>query len=203
MTNVQKIVGALVVVAVGVGGFFIIKKIKANKQLDNGTASSGTSSSTSSGGSTGTSIVFPLKYGNSAYNSGVYQLQVKLNAYLDNMYKNGSESTKKSLISTIGNGKDTYLLVTDGLYGEKTRKALVIKFGGVATSQHLTGEAADLECSDKAKLFNLIRNNLPFDQLIWENGTDAQPAWVHVSYTDKRALRKEVLRLKNGSYYKI
>lgn len=75
--------------------------------------------------------------------------------------------------------------------------------GGAANSQHLTGEAADLDSSNNAILFNLIRNKLVFDQLIWENGTDAQPAWVHVSYTATRQNRMQVLRLKNGVYYTI
>jgi hypothetical protein len=67
--------------------------------------------------------------------------------------------------------------------------------GGASNSQHCTGEAADLEVADNALLFNLIREHLPFDQLIWEGGNDHQPAWVHVSYRAEHN-RKEVLRMK-------
>lgn len=65
--------------------------------------------------------------------------------------------------------------------------------GGASTSQHLKGEAADVICADNAKLFNYIKDNLLFDQLIWEYGNDKQPAWVHVSYSTTRA-RKMILR---------
>ena len=69
--------------------------------------------------------------------------------------------------------------------------------GGAVNSQHTTGEAADLVCSDNAKLFNYIRNNLIFDQLIWEFGDDIRPTWVHVSYSRQGVNRKEVLRAKH------
>lgn len=54
--------------------------------------------------------------------------------------------------------------------------------GSSKTSDHMVGRAADLVCSDNAKLFNYIKNNLIFDQLIWEKGTTIQPEWVHVSF---------------------
>jgi len=62
-------------------------------------------------------------------------------------------------------------------------------------SQHCKGEAADMEAFDNAALFNLIRNHLDFDQLIWEGGDDHQPEWVHASYKTT-GNRKEVLRMK-------
>lgn len=71
------------------------------------------------------------------------------------------------------------------------------------TSQHMKGEAADLKCSDNAKLFSIIRAHLPFDQLIWERGDDHQPAWIHVSFTTGKPNRREVLRCYevNGEYH--
>lgn len=75
------------------------------------------------------------------------------------------------------------------------RSPLVNKqIGGAATSQHVKGEAADLDCADNAKLFNMICDNFVFDQLIWEGGDDSQPAWVHVSYKTQ-GNRGEVLRM--------
>lgn len=68
--------------------------------------------------------------------------------------------------------------------------------GGVSNSQHVTGEASDIQgiaCSNAA-LFNLIREmNLPFDQLIWEYGTEQEPAWVHVSYSKRN--RRQVFAI--------
>ncbi|MEI8272172.1 MAG: D-Ala-D-Ala carboxypeptidase family metallohydrolase [Paludibacter sp.] len=62
-------------------------------------------------------------------------------------------------------------------------------------SQHCKGEAADLETFDNAALFNLVRHQLDFDQLIWEGGDDHQPSWVHISYKAS-GNRKQVLRMK-------
>lgn len=71
--------------------------------------------------------------------------------------------------------------------------------GSSATSDHLFGRAADIQCDDMAAVFNYIRKYLPFKQLIWEFGTDVQPGWIHVSY-DALNNRGEVLKAikKNG-----
>lgn len=76
--------------------------------------------------------------------------------------------------------------------------------GGASNSQHTKGEAADLQCatpSDTARLFNILRNQGGFDQLIWEKGDDKAPSWVHVSYASNGKQRGEVLRTKNGRIY--
>ena len=50
-------------------------------------------------------------------------------------------------------------------------------------------------------LFDFIKNNLEFDQLIWEFGTNEKPDWVHVSYESTGKQRKQVLKAirSNGS----
>jgi hypothetical protein len=45
-------------------------------------------------------------------------------------------------------------------------------------------------------VFNFIKNNLQFDQLIWEFGDKAKPDWVHVSYESTGKQRKQILRAK-------
>lgn len=70
--------------------------------------------------------------------------------------------------------------------------------GGSKTSQHRTGEAIDMQGTNgltNAEIFNWIRKNLDFDQLIWEYGNSTEPAWVHVSYTAKRKNRKMVFAI--------
>ena len=62
--------------------------------------------------------------------------------------------------------------------------------GGSATSQHKKAEAMDIKIG--AKGFHYIKDNLEFDQLIWEFGTDHEPQWVHVSYSKNN--RKQVLK---------
>lgn len=72
------------------------------------------------------------------------------------------------------------------------------KIGGAKNSQHTTGEALDLQGLEGLKnseIFNYIKNNLDYDQLIWEYGTTREPAWVHVSYR-KTGNRKQILTIK-------
>lgn len=63
--------------------------------------------------------------------------------------------------------------------------------GGVKDSQHLKGEAADITCNDNEKLFALIRDNLPFDQLINEHNLE----WIHVSFS-RIHNRKQIVIIK-------
>ena len=90
--------------------------------------------------------------------------------------------------------------VTSFFRSAKINKAIGGVQRGNTVSQHARGEAVDIDTtSDNRKLFDYIKDNLPFDQLIWENGDDNIPGWIHVSYTETRN-RKQVLRAvrKNG-----
>jgi hypothetical protein len=69
---------------------------------------------------------------------------------------------------------------------------------GSATSQHLKGEAIDIDAGSRAenkKLFEWCRDNLVFDQLLWEYGNSIGPDWVHISY-NKTKNRKQVIIIK-------
>ena len=76
-------------------------------------------------------------------------------------------------------------------------KALNEAIGGSLTSQHSKGQAADLDndvySGSNAEIFHAIKDNLDFDQLIWEFGDDNEPAWVHVSYVSHRRNRNQIL----------
>ncbi len=77
---------------------------------------------------------------------------------------------------------------------------------GSAVSSHLTGNAIDITSlggKTNLEMFHYIKDNLDFDQLIWEYGTDKEPAWVHFSFTDKRENRKQVLKAVKGKGYLI
>ena len=107
-----------------------------------------------------------------------------------------TEEVRKSLTALVDNvldplrdwyGKPIY--VNSGYRCPALNKAV----GGVASSQHLTGQAADIDTNDRAenrKLMKHIEDSLDFDQLIWENGG----AWVHVSYRPDGKNRRQVLR---------
>jgi hypothetical protein len=71
--------------------------------------------------------------------------------------------------------------------------------GSSKTSQHCKGEAFDIDAQIHGKItnkaiFDYIRQNLDFDQLIWEFGTDQEPDWVHVSYKKSGGNRKSILK---------
>ena len=77
------------------------------------------------------------------------------------------------------------VIVNSGYRGPKLNKAI----GGVKNSQHLTGQAADIEVPgvDNSVLFCWIRDNLVFDQVILEFHKKGVPdsGWVHVSWNTK------------------
>ena len=86
------------------------------------------------------------------------------------------------------------------IYGEPIRvnsgfrsKEVNKKVGGVPTSQHAKGEAADITCKDNKKLFDICKKFGKYDQLIWEYGNTRKPAWVHISYKREGVNRKQIL----------
>jgi len=68
----------------------------------------------------------------------------------------------------------------------------------VPSSQHCTGEAIDIDMDGTSitnkQVFDYIKDNLNFDQLIWEFGTESNPDWVHVSYESTGKQRKQILK---------
>lgn len=76
-------------------------------------------------------------------------------------------------------------------------QALNKAVGGVATSQHMTGEAADIHLPDEAtgkRWFLWIMNNLHYDQLIWEKSTQTSTHhWIHVSFRQGGKQRQQVI----------
>jgi hypothetical protein len=96
--------------------------------------------------------------------------------------------------------------ISSGYRSEALNKAI----GGSKTSQHSKGEALDLDADMFGKvtnkqIFEFIKENLVFDQLIWEFGNDNEPNWVHVSFTTKRPNRMMILKaykLKGRTKYK-
>lgn len=118
-----------------------------------------------------------------------------------------SEEHKDNLEVLINNVLDKVrewygkpITVTSGYRSFNLNNAI----NGSKTSQHSKGQAADIvgqSSVDNASLFNYIKNNLAFDQLIWEKGDDLNPAWVHVSFSPNN--RKQVLKTKDGKSYQL
>ena len=72
------------------------------------------------------------------------------------------------------------------------------KIGGSKTSQHCKGQAIDIDdvygYKTNSDMYHWIKENLSFDQMIWEFGTDTQPNWVHVSYVSEENNRNRCLK---------
>jgi hypothetical protein len=96
---------------------------------------------------------------------------------------------------------DVPLYISSGFRSDELNKVI----GGSAKSQHMSGEALDIDADVYGRItnkdvFNYIRDNLVFDQLIWEFGNDNNPEWVHVSYKRIGKNRKNILLsyMENG-----
>jgi hypothetical protein len=139
---------------------------------------------------------------------------MKLSEHLSLSEVTRSESAKRNGISNMPTGEHiaNFMLLAEKIF-EPIRehfgvpihissgyrsKELNAKIGGSATSQHCKGQAIDIDMDGStngvtnADVFEYIKDNLPFDQLIWEFGNDTNPDWVHVSYNVKQ--RGEILK---------
>jgi len=68
--------------------------------------------------------------------------------------------------------------------------------GGSKRSQHMKGQAIDIDDTfghkTNAEMYHYIKDNLDFDQMIWEFGTDKNPNWLHISWVSHRPNRKKL-----------
>lgn len=84
------------------------------------------------------------------------------------------------------------IVISSGFRSVKLNTAI----GGSSSSQHcaLKGAASDIDLGLlNAKVFNYIKSNLIWDQLIWEFGSESCPSWVHVSFNEGHN-RKQILK---------
>ena len=106
----------------------------------------------------------------------------------------------------------TYFGVPIHISSSYRSKELNDAIGCSQTSQHSKGQAIDIDMDGSssgvtnADVYNYIEENLDFDQLIWEFGTDKNPDWVHVSYTNGKNRKQKLKAVRtNGktSYISI
>ena len=131
-------------------------------------------------------------------------------------YKEGVYSTTAKRLG-IDNTPDAYALQNMELLAEKVFEPLreyvngpiaINSFyrspelnqaiGGSSKSQHCEGRAIDIDDTygymSNKEMYEYIKNNLDFDQIIWEFGTDDNPDWVHISYVDHDFNRQRCLK---------
>ena len=81
------------------------------------------------------------------------------------------------------------IYITSGYRCAALNKAV----GGNPTSQHLRGEAADLQVrgvENLQKLYNVIKSRGMFDQLLYES--NGATKWIHVSYKQSGNRRQAI-----------
>ena len=95
---------------------------------------------------------------------------------------------------------DKPVTITSGYRSE----ALCEAIGSKKTSQHAKGQAVDFEIMGipNIKVAYWLINNVDFDQCILEyyKPDDGQAGWIHVSYNEKGANRKQVLTFDGKRY---
>ena len=141
---------------------------------------------------------------------------MKLSAHLDLSEVTRSESAKRNGISNMPTEQH---IANFKLLAEKVFEPIRLHFncpihissayrsealnkavGGSSTSQHCTGEAIDVDMDGSPSgvtnkmVFDYIKDNLEFDQLIYEFGDSKNPDWVHVSYESTGKQRKQILK---------
>ena len=110
---------------------------------------------------------------------------------------NNLKLVAEKIFEPIRNHFDKPIKVSSGYRSKELNSAIP---GSSLTSQHCSGEALDLDQDDMSTgitnkmVFEYIKNNLNFDQLIWEFGSDSNPDWVHVSYDSAGKQRKQILK---------
>ena len=101
----------------------------------------------------------------------------------DEQVINNLELVATEIFQPLRNHFGVPIAVSSGYRCKELNEAI----GGSRTSQHMAGEALDLDADvyggiTNYDIFKYIYTHLEYDQLIWEFGTDLEPAWVHVSY---------------------
>ena len=132
-----------------------------------------------------------------SYKEGVYSITAKrlglkndpTDAHLENM-KLIAEKVFEPLRTHVGGP----IKINSFYRGPELNAAI----GGSAKSQHCHGQAMDIDDTygnaSNAEMYNWIKANLDYDQMIWEFGTDENPDWVHVSYVNSDKNRNRCLK---------
>ena len=142
---------------------------------------------------------------------------MKLSEHLDLSEVTRSESAKRNGITNMPTAEHiaNFKLLAEKIFepirnhfrvpiiissGYRSKELNASLKGASLTSQHCSGEAIDIDMDGSPHgvtnrmVFDYIKDNLIFDQLIYEFGDANNPDWVHVSYESTGNQRKQVLR---------
>ena len=130
-----------------------------------------------------------------SYHEGTYS-QTGVRRDLDNTpdYKQlkRMEEVSENLFEPLREWVGGPIKINSFFRGEPVNTAI----GGSRKSQHMKGQAIDIDDTfghkTNAEMYHYVKDNLDFDQLIWEFGTDKNPNWLHISWVSHRPNRKKL-----------
>lgn len=108
-----------------------------------------------------------------------------------------TESLRRLCVNVLEPLRERFgvIRISSGFRTERLNEAV----GGVRGSQHTRGEAADIHVSDMEvgmKMYDFIRHNLDFDQLLFEHKMGNGCRWLHVSFTVRRQNRRQAMMMR-------
>ena len=130
-----------------------------------------------------------------SYHEGTYS-QTGVRRDLDNTpdddQLNRMEKVAENLFEPLREWVGGPIKINSFFRGEPVNTAI----GGSRKSQHMKGQAIDIDDTfghkTNAEMYHYVKDNLDFDQLIWEFGTDKNPNWLHISWVSHRPNRKKL-----------
>lgn len=132
-----------------------------------------------------------------SYNEGVYSITAK-RLGLDNnpneYQRVNMEVLAENIFEPLRKWVRGPIRINSFFRGPELNKAI----GGSSKSQHCEGRAIDIDDNyghkTNAEMYHWVKENLDFDQMIWEFGTDDNPDWVHISYVSPDENRNRCLK---------
>ena len=132
-----------------------------------------------------------------SYKEGVYS-NTATRRGIDNTPNNEQLDNMKLLAKEVFEPLRTYVGGPIKINSFFRSPELNTAIGGSTTSQHCKGQAMDIDDTfgrmTNAEMYHWIKENLDFDQMIWEFGDDDNPNWVHVSYVSAEENRNRCLK---------
>ena len=111
------------------------------------------------------------------------------------------QNVAKNLFEPIRNWYGKPIAINSFFRNEEVNKHA----GGVPTSQHLTGEAIDIDAGTDNHLIWawLLKSGLKFDQIINENPIKGNPSWIHISLKLVGTNRNQILQFDGKKYVEL
>lgn len=132
-----------------------------------------------------------------SYKEGVYSITAKrlgLNNDPNSFHLNNMRVIAEKVFEPLRMHVGGPIKINSFYRGPELNKAI----GGSSKSQHCKGQAIDIDDTygnmSNADMYKFIKENLDYDQMIWEFGDNNNPDWVHVSYVSPEENRNRCLK---------